>query len=143
MPYLPHAVMVSTRDLAGRVVAVRVRDLGASSVPRYQLLLDVELTQHPSRAVVRGVKFFAPLTITLTTPDPKRSWFFLSFPVPNSGKQIHAPRGNYDALIDAVLDLFPPYQRTIAKASEYLTNQLKNTPVMLQTIGGVWTVSQI
>lgn len=141
MPYLPHAVMASTRDLAGRVVAVRVRYLGANSVPRYQLLLDVELTQHPSRAVVRGVKFFAPLTITLTKPNPERSLLF--FTPPNSGEQIHAPRGNYDNLIDAILALFPPNQRTPTKAAEYLTNQLKNTPVMLQTVGGVWTISQI
>lgn len=139
MPYLPHAVMASVRDLAGRVVAVRVRYLGANSVPRYQLLLDVELVQHPSRAVVHGVKFYAPLTITL--PEP--SWFFLPLRVPNSGTRMHAPRGNYDDLIDAILNRFPPYQRTLTKASEYLTNQLKNTPVMLQTVGGVWIVSQI
>lgn len=143
MPYLPHAVMASVRDLAGRVVAVRIRDSGANSVPRYQLLLDVELTQHPSRAVVRGVKFFAPLTITLTKPHPEHFTFFLPLSVPDSGTQIHAPRGNYDGLIDRVLAQFPPDQRSITKAAEYLTNQLKNTPVMLQTIGGVWTISQI
>lgn len=142
MPYLPHAVMVSARDLAGRVVAVRVHDSGDGSVPRYRLLLDVELTQHPSRAVVRGVKLFAPLTITLKIPKHEHSPFFIPT-LQESVTQIHAPRGNYDGLIDAVLALFPPYQRTMAKASEYLTNQLKNTPVMLQTIGGVWTVSQI
>ena len=126
MPYLPHAIMVSIKDLAGRVVAVRIRDSGADSVSRYQLLLDVELTQHPSRAVVRGVKFYAPLTITL-----------------RNGARIYAPRGNYDDLIAIVLSQFPEYQRTPTKAAEYLTNQLKNTPVMLQTIGGVWIVSQI
>lgn len=126
MPYLPHAVMASVRDLAGRVVAVRIRDSGANSVPRYQLLLDVELTQHPSRAVIRGVKFYAPLTVTIP-----------------GGKQISAPRGKYDALISAILLRLPPEQRSIAKVEEYLNNQLKNTPVMLQTIGGVWTISQI
>lgn len=126
MPYLPHAVMASVRDLAGRVVAVRIRDSGVNSVPRYQLLLDVELTQHPSRAVVRGVKFFAPLTITMM-----------------DGRELSAPRGKYDDLINAVLAQLPEGQRTIAKAAEYLTNQLKNTPIMLQTIGGVWAISQI
>lgn len=126
MPYLPHAVMVSVRDLAGRVAAVRIRDAGANSVPRYQLLLDVELTQHPSRVVVRGVKFFAPLTITLM-----------------DGTQKSAPRGKYDDLINDVLNQFPEGQRIITEAAKYLTNQLKNTPVMLQTIGGVWTISQI
>ena len=126
MPYLPHAIMVSVKDLAGRVVAVRIRDSGADSVSRYQLLLDVELTQHPSRAVVRGVKFYAPLTITL-----------------RNGARVYTPRGNYDDLIDAILNQFLPDQRTLTKAAEYLTNQLKNTPVMLQTIGGVWTISQI
>ncbi len=126
MPYLPHAVMASVRDLAGRVVAVRLRDLGVDSYPRYQLLLDVELTQHPSRAVVRGVKFYAPLTITLP-----------------GGNQKSTPRGKYDDLIEDILVRLTPAQRSLAKVEEYLNNQLKNTPVMLQTIGGVWTISQI
>lgn len=125
MPYLPHAVMASVRDLAGRVVAVRIRSDISYGI-RYKLLLDVELTQHPSRAVIRGVKFYAPLTVTIP-----------------GGKQISAPRGKYDALISAILLRLPPEQRSIAKVEEYLNNQLKNTPVMLQTIGGVWTISQI
>ena len=160
MPYLPHAVMVSTRDLAGRVVAVRIRHLddfdgnfirwsGINDIVamnsedgiiamagyalkrpnygiRYQLLLDVELTQHPSRVVIRGVKLYAPLTITIP-----------------GGKQISAPRGKYDELINAILLRLSPEQRSLAKVEEYLNNQLKHTPVMLQTIGGVWTISQI
>lgn len=125
MPYLPHAVMASVRDLAGRVVAVRIRSDISYGI-RYKLLLDVELTQHPSRAVIRGVKFYAPLTVTIP-----------------GGKQISAPRGKYDELISAILLRLPPEQRSIAQVEKYLNNQLKNTPVMLQTIGGVWTISQI
>lgn len=125
MPYLPHAVMASVRDLAGRVVAVRIRSDISYGI-RYKLLLDVELTQHPSRAVIRGVKFYAPLTVTIP-----------------GGKQMSAPRGKYDELISAILLRLPPEQRSIAQVEKYLNNQLKNTPVMLQTIGGVWTISQI
>ncbi|ABU97051.1 hypothetical protein P74p101 [Thermus phage P74-26] len=124
MPYLPHAAMASMRDLAGRITEVRIVDKGDNARPRYSLKVNVALTQMPRSTTIRGVKFFGPLSI----------------PHPNGGSRLTANSGNYDNLISA---LSTHYGGNLKAVENYLTSQLKNLPVMLQTIGGVWVISQL
>ncbi|ABU96935.1 hypothetical protein P23p102 [Thermus phage P23-45] len=116
--------MVSMRDLAGRITKVHVVDKGDNARPRYSLKVDVSLTQLPRTATIRGVKLFSPLSI----------------PHPNGGSRLTANGGNYDDLVSA---LSAYYGGDLKAVGRYLTSQLKNLPVMLQTIGGVWVISQL
>jgi len=137
MPYLPHAAMASMRDLAGRIERAKIVDRGDNNTPRYFLKIDVSLTQMPRETTIHGVKFFGPLSI----PHPDRA-----------DERLTASAGNYDTLISALLGsttLHGPnpsmvaYEQKIAKAEEYLTQHMQNLPVMLQTIGGVWVLTQL
>ncbi len=137
MPYLPHAAMASMRDLAGRIDKVKIMDRGDNNTPKYFLQIDIVLTQMPRQTTIRGVKFFGPLSI----PHPD-----------NPNTRLIANAGNYDELINTLLGsttLQGPNsnqvtdEQKIAKAEQYLTQYLQNLPVMLQTIGGVWVLTQL
>ncbi|QAY18180.1 hypothetical protein [Thermus phage TSP4] len=123
MPYLPHSVLASVRDLAARIEKVRIRDKGQGKVPRYELYVDVKLTQLPIDAVIYGVKFYAPIEV-----------------VDTDNTKLSAPRGKYDELIDALLQ---KRNQNLKAVEEFLTSQMKHSPLMVQSVGGVWIISQI
>jgi hypothetical protein len=117
------------RDLAGRIERVRIIERSDNHTPKYFLQIDIVLTQMPRQTTIRGVKFFGPLSI----PHPDRP-----------GERLTANSGNYDALINALLQSTNLQGGdSMAKAEQYLTQHLQNLPVMLQTIGGVWVLTQL
>ncbi len=137
MPYLPHAAMASMRDLAGRIDKVRIIDRGGNNTPKYFLQIDIVLTQMPRQTTISGVKFFGPLSI----PHPTD---------PNT--RLTASAGSYDTLINTLLSSSAVQgsninqlsdEQKIANSEKYLTQYLQNLPVMIQTIGGVWVLTQL
>lgn len=122
MPYLPHALAASSRDLAARIVGLKVKDKGSSHVPRYQLYVDVELSQTPTKAVIKGIKYYAPIVIV--TPN---------------NTLLQSRPGNYDEIVQNLLGSLG----SLSAVEAYLLNQLKYKPIMVQSIGGVWVSSQV